>query len=117
MADFLLEIGCEEIPARMIPAAAKELATRVKDLILRERLAGTNVTSYSTPRRLAVVVAGVAKAQADTGEVLKGPSVSIAYKDGQPTMAAQKFAEKAGVKVEDLQRITDAKGEYISASI
>src|SRR6185369_12547630 len=58
-----------------------------------------------------------AKAQADTGEVLKGPSVSIAYKDGQPTMAAQKFAEKAGVKVEDLQRITDAKGEYISASI
>src|SRR6185369_16273381 len=68
-------------------------------------------------RRLAVAVEGVAKAQADTGEVLKGPSVSIAYKDGQPTMAAQKFAEKAGVKVEDLERITDAKGEYISASI
>ena len=117
MADFLLEVGCEEIPARMIAAAEKELATRVKDLISRERLTGTNVTSYSTPRRLAVLVEGVAKAQADSGELLKGPSVNIAYKDGQPTMAAQKFAEKAGVKVEDLQRTTDAKGEYISATV
>ena len=58
MADFLLEIGLDEIPARMIAGAEAELGRRVHDLLTRERLlgAGAKVTTYSTPRRLAVVV-------------------------------------------------------------
>ena len=54
MPDFLLEIGCEEIPARMIAAASLDLRTRVTELLNRERLpAGGAVTSFDTPRRLA----------------------------------------------------------------
>ncbi|MDP9267757.1 MAG: glycine--tRNA ligase subunit beta [Acidobacteriota bacterium] len=116
MSDFLLEIGTEEIPARMIAAAEAELARRVQDVIQRERLGGTTVETYSTPRRLAVVVHGVAISQADSGEVLTGPSVDIAYKDGQPTKAALRFAEKAGVTVQDLGRATGPKGEYVTAT-
>jgi glycyl-tRNA synthetase beta chain len=62
MADFLLEIGLEEIPARMIAGAEAELGRKVTDLLTRERLLGTDgkVATYSTPRRLAVQVEGLA---------------------------------------------------------
>ena len=61
MADFLLEIGMDEIPARMIAGAEAELGRRVNDLLTRERLleAGSKLTTYSTPRRLAVLVEGL----------------------------------------------------------
>jgi glycyl-tRNA synthetase beta chain len=90
MPDFLFEVGLEEIPARMIAAAQAELARRVQDLFSRERLfdAGAAVSSYSTPRRLAVIVRGVLAAQADAEEQLTGPSWSVAFKNGEPTPAA-----------------------------
>ena len=59
MPELLLEIGLEEIPARMIAAAQAELARRVEALLTRHRLGGSSVASYSTPRRLAVCVEGV----------------------------------------------------------
>jgi glycyl-tRNA synthetase beta chain len=99
MPDFLLEIGCEEIPARMIAAASAELRDRVAALLTRERLAGGEVTHFDTPRRLAVIAAGIAASQADVVEQINGPSVAVAYKDGQPTPAAHAFAKKAGVDV------------------
>src|SRR5581483_8136283 len=117
MPDFLLEIGCEEIPARMIDAASQELRERVAALLLRERLSGGEVLSFETPRRLAVMATGIAPAQADVTEQLTGPSVHVAYKDGQATPAAQAFAKKAGVDIGGLERITTAKGEYISAKV
>jgi glycyl-tRNA synthetase beta chain len=117
MADFLLEIGCEEIPARMIDAASRELRERVSALLNRERLAAGELTSFDSPRRLAVMTTGLAAAQADITEQTTGPSVTIAYKDGQPTPAAQAFARKAGVDVSQLEKITTAKGEYISAKV
>ena len=75
MADFLLEIGLEEIPARMIAGAEAELGKRVHDLLARERLLaeGAKFTTYSTPRRLAVLVEGVLASQADTVEKMTGP--------------------------------------------
>src|SRR5208282_2804076 len=108
MPDFLLEIGCEEIPARMIGAASIELRERVAALLTRERLSrggvanGGEVLSYDTPRRIAVQVADVAVSQPDVTEQLTGPSVNIAYKDGQPTPAAHAFAKKAGIDVSAL---------------
>jgi glycyl-tRNA synthetase beta chain len=58
--DFLLEIGTEEIPARMIDGAREELARRVGELLQRERLAdGASLQSYSTPRRLAVLASAL----------------------------------------------------------
>ncbi|MFZ0732576.1 MAG: glycine--tRNA ligase subunit beta [Candidatus Sulfotelmatobacter sp.] len=117
MPDFLLEIGCEEIPARMIDAASEELRERVAALLNRERLGGNEVTRFDTPRRLAVIASGISASQADIVEQLTGPSVNVAYKDGQPTPAAQAFAKKAGVDVSQLERASTSKGEYISAKV
>ena len=103
MPDFLLEIGTEEIPARMIATAQDELRRRVGELLERERLAPSGaVSELDTPRRLAVLASGIPAAQPDLTEQLTGPSLSVAYKDGQPTPAAQAFAKKAGVDVSSL---------------
>ena len=117
MAELLLEIGLEEIPARMIAAAEAELARRVEALLSRQRLGGTTVTSYSTPRRLAVRIEGVLAQQLDMQEQLTGPSWKAAFPDGNPGPAAQAFAKKAGVAVTALQKITTAKGEYAAATV
>ena len=117
MPDFLLEIGCEEIPARMISAASEELRERIVALLNRERLSGGEVTCFDTPRRLAVMAAGIAASQADMVEQVNGPSVNVAYKDGQPTPAAHAFAKKAGVDVARLEKVTTPKGEYLSAKV
>ena len=118
MADLLLEIGVEEIPARMIDGARKELVRRTTELLVRERLAeDPTVDAFSTPRRLAVLAHGVASRQQDVEEKITGPSLKVAYKDGVPTPAAEAFARKAGVAVESLQKISTPKGEYLAATV
>ena len=119
MSDFLLEIGLEEVPARMIAGAEAELGRRVHDLLSRERLLedGAKVVTYSTPRRLAVIVEGVRAAQADVEEKLTGPSWKVAFKDGVATAAAEAFAKKAGMAVDALEKVTTAKGEYVGATV
>ena len=117
MPDFLLEIGCEEIPARMIGAASQDLCDRVTALLSRERLAAAEITGFDTPRRLAVMASGISSAQSDVTEQVNGPSVSVAYKDGQPTPAAHAFAKKTGIDVAQLGTVTTAKGEYLAAKI
>ena len=117
MPDFLLEIGCEEIPARMIDAASQELRERVAALLSRERVAAGEITGFDTPRRLAVMASGIPVTQADVTEQVNGPSVNVAYKDGQPTPAAHAFAKKAGVDISQLEKITTAKGEYLAAKV
>ena len=124
MADFLFELGLEEVPARMIAGAQAELQRRVVDLLKRERLlavadapgAEAAALSYSTPRRLAVLVQDVLAKQADVEEELLGPSAKIAFKDGVPTPAAEAFARKAGVAVGELKTVATAKGDYIAAT-
>jgi glycyl-tRNA synthetase beta chain len=118
MADFLLEIGTEEIPARMVVGATDELARRVRELITRERLASEPaIEAFSTPRRLAVLARGVAASQPDVEEQVMGPSAKVAYKDGQPTPAAQAFAKKVNLDISKLQTITTPKGEYLAATV
>ncbi len=119
MADFLLEIGLEEIPARMIAGAEAELGSRVNELLTRERLLGpkAKLTTYSTPRRLAVLVEDLLQSQTDTEEKLTGPSWKVAFKDGAPTAAAEAFAKKAGVAVAALVKVANAKGEYVGAIV
>jgi len=101
----------------MIAAASEELCKRVSALLSRERLSGGEVTHFDTPRRLAVMATGIAGSQADAVEQVNGPSVSVAYKDGQPTPAAHAFAKKAGVDVAQLATITTPKGEYLAAKV
>ncbi len=118
MAEFLFEIGLEEIPARMIAPAEAELAKRVAGLLERERLVSApTVTTYSTPRRIAVLVTGVIAKQEDVTEELVGPSAKIAFKDGVPTPAAEAFAKKSGVSASELKTISTPKGEYIAVTV
>ncbi len=119
MSDFLFELGLEEVPARMIAMAEAELGRRVSDLLARVRLLGQDakLTTYATPRRLAMLVEGVLAKQADTEEQLTGPSWKVAFKDGAPTAAAQAFAKKAGVAVANLKKVDTPKGEYVGATV
>jgi glycyl-tRNA synthetase beta chain len=118
MPDFLLEIGCEEIPARMIDAASLDLRERVHKLLERERLSATGaISSFDTPRRIAVLASGIPQTQPDIAEQVTGPSANVAFKDGQPTPAAHAFARKVSVDISQLERVTTSKGEYLSAKI
>jgi glycyl-tRNA synthetase beta chain len=118
MPDFLLEIGCEEMPARMIDAASRELRERLNTLLQRERLEPAGAISHlDTPRRLAVLASGIPASQPDITEQVNGPSAQIAYKDGQPTPAAHAFAKKVGVDVGKLERVSTSKGEYLAATV
>ncbi|MGC2404368.1 MAG: glycine--tRNA ligase subunit beta [Acidobacteriaceae bacterium] len=118
MPELLLELGLEEIPARMIAAAEADLVRRVETLLTRQRLLGspTTVTGYSTPRRLAVRIRGLLEQQPDVEEQLTGPSWKAAFPEGQPGPAAHAFAKKAGVPVTALKKISTAKGEYAAAT-
>src|SRR5271165_4319595 len=120
MPDFLLEIGTEEIPARMIDSARDELARRVLLLLERESLIGRLTSpppteAYSTPRRIAVLVRDVSDKQADDTSKILGPSVKVAFKDGVPTAAAEAFARKVGVDVNSLEQEDTPKGRYVVA--
>ena len=101
----------------MIDAAAQELTRRVEELLTRSRLAGGSVTSFATPRRLAVMAGGIPASQEDVPLTIAGPPVNVAYKDGQPTQAAYAFAKRAAVDVSQLSRVSTEKGEYLTAKI
>jgi glycyl-tRNA synthetase beta chain len=118
MPDFLLELGLEEVPARMIASAQAELLKRTLALLTREQLISADPTAhaYSTPRRLAVLVRDVLTQQPDITEETTGPAIKIAFKDGVPTPAAEAFARKSGIPVADLRTITTPKGDYLAAT-
>ena len=117
MADFLFEIGLEEVPARMIAGAQAELQRRVVGMLERERLVLPSVAikSFATPRRLAVWIGHVEERQNPLMVETLGPSTKVAFKDGQPTPAAISFAKKLGVEVASLQKVQTSKGEYLQA--
>ncbi len=119
MADFLFEIGLEEVPARMIAGAQAELLRRVTSMLCLQNLMPSSdvalAKSYSTPRRLAIYLPEVFERQADSFAKVVGPSAKIAYKDGQPTPAAEAFARKNGITLNDLKIESTDKGEYLVA--
>src|SRR5271169_3028018 len=123
MPDFLLEIGCEEIPARMIHDAEMTLQARVANLFGRAGLwpegeiDPSKIETFSTPRRLAVIISGVLEVQPDKTEQVKGPSLKAAQKDGHPTAAGDAFSKKMGVPWNQLKTVSSAKGDYLAAEV
>ncbi|MBF5041164.1 glycine--tRNA ligase subunit beta [Aggregicoccus sp. 17bor-14] len=116
--DLLLEIGAEEIPASFIGPALEDLTRVITTRLAEARLAHGAVRTFGTPRRLAVLVQGVADASEDVTREVLGPSAKAAYdKDGKPTKAAEKFAESVKLPVEKLARTQTAKGEYLAAKV
>src|SRR5262250_2936275 len=116
-AELLLEIGCEEIPAGMLPRAEEELRSGIDKLLTAENLAdGITVETFSAPRRLTAWVRGVRLKQADVVTEVTGPPKSVAYDAvGAPTRAAVSFAEKQGIALHDVYFIQTPKGEYLAA--
>jgi len=114
MPDFLLEIGCEEIPARMIDAAEGELARRIEEFFKQHSLSEARAQTFSTPRRLGVLI-GTADRQPIFKSKVLGPPESAAFKDGKPTKAAESFAQRERVLVEALQIVDTEKGRRVCA--
>src|SRR5467141_1147649 len=115
--ELLFEVGCEEIPAGMLPKAEEELRTNIEKLLAAENLFdGVSVETFSAPRRLTAWVRGLRAKQADVEAEVTGPPKSVAYDSvGAPTRAALSFAEKQAVHVSDLYLIQTPKGEYLAA--
>ena len=112
MAEFLFEIGLEEIPARMIASAEQELAARVKTMLTTERLVGeeAQVRSYATPRRLAVAVSGVLGQQEDVTDQVTGPAWKVAFKDDQPDAGGTCLCPQGGGPSRGSGQADDSKG-------
>src|SRR6266581_3273554 len=115
--ELLFEVGCEEIPAGMLPKAEEEFRTNIEKLLTTESLSdGVSVETFSAPRRLTAWARGLPVKQADVETEVTGPPKSVAYDSvGAPTRAAQSFAEKQGVHVSDLYLVQTPKGEYLAA--
>jgi glycyl-tRNA synthetase beta chain len=134
---LLLEVGCEEIPARFLRDAEKGLGERVLAAVSEARLLPgaslhlmseepgihqspianhqSPIQTYSTPRRLVVHVPTVLAQQPDKVEEILGPPLRVAIDaEGKYTRAAESFAQKNSAQVEDLARTTTPKGEYLS---
>ena len=101
--DLLFEIGAEEIPAGFMPNILGQLKQLAETKLNDAHLPFESIATYGTPRRLALIVKGLADASAEISERHKGPSASIAYDaDGNATKAAIGFARGKGLDVADL---------------
>ncbi len=116
--DFLLEVGTEEIPARMAHKASQDLKTLFTKELAGARLEAEGMEADVTPRRLVLRVSGLMECQPDVVESRRGPAVKIAFDDaGNPTKAAMGFARSVGVQAQELER-KEVKGtEYLFATV
>lgn len=95
---LLLEIGCEDLPARYVVPLATALTQGLSEGLAKRGVRATRASTYATPRRIAASLDGVAVVQPDQSVDLTGPALGVALKDGQPTPAALGFARKCGVE-------------------
>jgi glycyl-tRNA synthetase beta chain len=112
--DFLFELGTEELPPLALPELERALAEGIRTGLAAAGLGHGELVSYAAPRRLAVLVRGLAETQPVQTIKRRGPPVTAAFdKAGQPTRAATAFAESCGVALDGLGRITEGKGEFL----
>jgi glycyl-tRNA synthetase beta chain len=120
-APLLVEIGCEEIPARFLESAQTDFGNSLVAALGARRLLPEGLVvsplleTYSTPRRLVARVPAILTRQAGEVEEILGPPVKVSFDvQGRPTKAATSFAAKNSVRFEDLTRTTTPKGEYLA---
>ena len=114
-ADFLVEVGTEELPPKALPALEAAFRDGLVARLAEARLGHGEVESFATPRRLAVKVRRLETRQADQEVVLRGPPASVARANGAWSKAAEKFAASAGVPVDALEEQAEGKGVYVYA--
>lgn len=119
-AEFLLEIGTEELPSSFVTHGLRSLGASAKELIRQARLGSDSleITTMGTPRRLALRLRGFSATQPDRQETVVGPPWNAAFdQDGTPKKAATGFAKKHGVEVGALRKQATEKGNYVSVEI
>ena len=112
--NFLFEIGIEELPARYVNQAEEDLKQIITQELSNERIKFTNIQSFSTPRRFAVIVENISEKQEDLDKKSIGPSINVAYKDGVLTKAGEGFVKSQNATIDDIKVIKNEKGQYIS---
>ena len=103
MSKYLLEVGVEELPYKFIPMAISQLETGFKAFLDSNNVGYEAIKVMATPRRLAVVISGLANSQPDVEKTVKGPIANVAYDENKNlTPAGLGFAKKNGVEPSDL---------------
>lgn len=119
-ADLLVELGCEELPPKALDAIREAFFHSVCEGLEKNHITFSleGSRSYSTPRRIAIVLAAVSAGQADQEQVRRGPSISAAFDDqGKPTGAALGFARSVGKEIAELETLKTDKGEWLYCRI
>ena len=115
-ANFLLELGTEEIPAGYLPPAIEALRKAFTESLDTGRIGYGQIEVFATPRRIAVMAAGIAGSQREEEVELKGPSVKAAYDAaGKPTKALDGFLKGNGIALDDVFTRDSEKGSYVFA--
>jgi glycyl-tRNA synthetase beta chain len=116
--DLLFEIGVEELPSGYVLPALELLERGARDGLAGLKLRFDDLSSFGTPRRLALIVKDLAERQTDYDEEAMGPSVKVAFDaDGKPTRALLGFCQGKGVSPGEVRRVETAKGEYVAVTV
>jgi glycyl-tRNA synthetase beta chain len=114
-SELAVELGVEEIPASMLEGAARQFLDILLQLLREQRLSAGETTLWYTPRRIIAGIKDVPARQEDLVETITGPPKSVGYdQSGQPTRAAQAFAEKNDTPLSKIRIVQTSKGEYLS---
>ncbi len=117
-ADFLVEIGTEELPPKALRSLKDAFAENLQVAMTDARLDHGSVHAYASPRRLAVLIEKLSQQAEDRKASQKGPPTNIAFDaDGNPQPPAVAFAKKCGVDVSELGRTKTDKGEWLSCEL
>jgi glycyl-tRNA synthetase beta chain len=112
--DLLVEIGTEELPPKALRRLSEAFVEGTAQGLSERALTYSEIETYATPRRLALVVRNLATRQPDQEQVRRGPALASAFAaDGQPTKAAEGFARSCGVTVGELQRESTEAGAWL----
>lgn len=111
---FLVEIGTEELPPKALRSLAESFAANFTAELDNADLAHGEVTWFAAPRRLALKVAALHESQPDREIEKRGPAIAQAFDaEGKPTKAAEGWARGCGITVDQAERLTSDKGEWL----
>jgi glycyl-tRNA synthetase beta chain len=113
MPAFLLEVGTEDLPASFVDGALSQWRDRIPASLADASISPGLIEIFGTPRRLSVLLHDLPLHQADRTEEIKGPPLKAAFREGQPTPAAEGFARTQGVTIADFEIRDTPKGEFI----
>ena len=117
MSTYLLEIGTEELPADLAEAVISQLELNVKNDLNSAQIKFSEIRVTTTPRRIALLIEGIASSSEDNFEERKGPPSSQAFHKGKPTNAAIGFAKRYNLSPEELEIRETPKGSFVFAKL